>query len=185
MVRRKNRNPLLAAVVFGLALAASLPSPAQPQTDLTDLGSWDGTWWHRSRDFNMAIWLKTVDGVPQLKLQYFGLGRPENFITDWDGQAVYDVRSGNGSFSITLTERNGVMLKGNWAWELDLGRSGRSEHGEFVVYRKGDGRTLSIDFAELTKVIRRGDQVQTLKVPQTLSFRKASKRLVLWDELPL
>ena len=185
MVRRKDRKQLFAAVVLGLALALTLPSLVQSQQDLTDLGTWDGSWWHRSRDYNMAVWLRTVDGVPELKLQFFSLGRPEGFVTDWNGQATYEVRDGNGSFSMTLTERDGVMLKGTWAWELDLGSSGRSEHGEFIVYRAGDGRTLAIDFAEITKVIRRGDRLQTVKVPQRLSFRKASKRLVLWDELPL
>ena len=181
---------LLVVALFGVIV--SLPSgPPRAEMTLprnaspTDVGGWYGTWYHKSRDFNMAIWIREDGGVPDIKVRYFSLARPESFETDWSGQSVYRVSGGGGSFSLVLGERDQNRMKGRLDWELDLRTVGRGQHGEFVIYRTGDGRSLNVEFEQNEKVRWRGDNVQRVTIPEILSFRKASKRHVLWEELPI
>lgn len=149
-------------------------------------GTWDGTWYHVSRDYRVALWMRTAaNGRPELKLQYLRVGSPaEQFTTDWSGRAEYEVQRAPATFSLTLTEGDQDGLRGDWFWDLQFAASGRTEEGVVTIYRGGDGRKLVFLFDPWERRLRRGDEVQTISTGMTWTFIKASKRQVLWDELP-
>jgi len=185
---------LVATVLFVLAitaLAPPLPAHVQPLpwrgdlklADRTDNGTWDGTWVYLSRDFRVVIWMRTVDGAPQLKLRYMSLAAAEGFATDWSGTAEYRVRHSEARFAMTVAEADANLVAGTWDWVLDLGGSSREEEAGFTMYRAGDGRALVVNFVDFVKRIRRGDEVRQYTTPQAWTFRKVSSRLVRWEEI--
>lgn len=195
---RKYPRYALIGLLTAATLAAILPlvwQPAQAQyerfartgvriPDPTEAGVWDGTWWYLSRDAEIAIWLRTENGKPELKLRYASRFAPEDFTTDWNGSAEYETKDGQGVFALHLDERDENSLKGTWDWKLDLPNSGRIETAKVELYRSGTGRQLVIRFDEMKLVLIRGDRESTIPIKQALTFRKASKRLLRWEELP-
>ncbi len=168
----------------GPALAQMKMRQAVNQPVPTDKGVWDGTYFHVNRDAQMGLWVRTVDGAPVFRLQYFGVGTNEQFATEWDGHSDYTVKGAPGRFDLVVEEGDAVSARGRWSWVLEFADSGRTEEGQVKIYRTGDGRQLVFDFQEFMRTIRRGDQVNHYPAPQVLTFRKISKRELLWDELP-
>ncbi len=153
--------------------------------DRTDAGVWDGTWYYVSRDQKMALWIRTTDGLPELQLQYFGDVMVENFVTDWDGHAEYIVkRRHNGVFDMTITERDENTIRGAIDWTLQVGETTRTEKGAFTMYRAGHGRSIVMYFDEYERVETTATERRSWRPSQSWTFRKASKRLVEWEELP-
>lgn len=150
----------------------------------SDDGDWDGTWWYSNRDFKIALWIETAEGKPRVKLRYLSLNSPEGFETDWNGDAQYDMGNAPGIFALNMKQRDRDTIAGRWEWALTGQRSVRREEGDYTIYRAGDGRHLVIQFHRLEKVVESGGQTRRSETSPTLSFRKASKRQVLWDELP-
>ncbi len=190
---------VLRAAALPLAVAAivlgSPPVPA-PTTfegevgvlvpDPTEAGSWDGTWFYTSRDARIALWMRTRDGKPQLKLEYQGMQAPEAFETDWDSKATYYLAGQPATFEIKMTRADANRIEATWRWEVQFEDSGRIETGTFSIYRAGDGRSLVFKFDRLERLVRRGGAERKYEFKPTFSFRKMSKRTdVLWDELPV
>jgi hypothetical protein len=178
-----------AALPSALVLAQSNRRNTFGHTDLrvpkpTDAGEWDGTWWYVNRDARMAIWLRTVDGLPELKFQFMSLSAPEGFATDWNAHSEYETRNAAGLFDLQIDERDANTIKGTWNWTLDTDDSARRQRGEVTIFRTGSGRQLVVYFNRFEFSIGRKDQEKWQPARQSWTFRKASKRLVLWDELP-
>jgi hypothetical protein len=150
----------------------------------TDAGNWHGTWYYVSRDFKLAMWIRHEGEVPEVMLRFLSLAAPEGFQTDWAGQAEYPVRTGSGTFRLTVTEGDANTIKGSWDWKLQMGKSARVETGTFTIFRTSDGRSLVMNFDELNRRIERGETKDEMRGAPAWTFRKASKRLALWDELP-
>lgn len=152
----------------------------------TDAGEWNGTWYYRNRDARFALWFRTAaDGSPEMKLQYLGLMlSPEGFVTDWKTRATYNVKDRVATFALDVRERGANRIEGTWDWKLALFDSGRFETAEITIYRAGDGRQLVMFFHNFNKTIKRGSAISSIDTDQAWTFRKASKRLVLFDELP-
>ena len=189
----------LACLALLAGVAAAQESPAPPSKDdrysdwgreshtvpaATGAGVWDGTWFYVNRDEHVALWIKTEGGAPQVKMRYSSLNSGEGFETDWDGRADYQVRDANATFNLGLKRRDADLIEGHWEWGLKAGSALRLEEGDYRMYRAGDGRFLALVFDSLTKTLRSGGKDETYKIPLSWTFRKASKRLVLWDELP-
>lgn len=149
----------------------------------TDAGLWDGTWMYTSRDNRIVLWFRTEGGKPQVKLQYQSLASAEAFETDWSGKAVYYLSGEPATFDIALTRRDANTVRGTWNWKVEFTDSGRTEKGAFTLYRAGDGRQLVFKFDNLERIVRRRDQVKHYPMDTSWTFTKASKRLVLWDEV--
>jgi hypothetical protein len=148
-------------------------------------GEWTGTWFYQNRDWRMAVWLRASEkGVPEIRFQYQSLSAPESFETDWTGRATYYLSAQPVAFEIRIDEADAAQARGTWAWTVEFPDSGRSEKGRFRMFRALHGRQLVIDFDEYEKIIRRGERVSRQTVPPGWAFGKASKRLVLWDEIP-
>jgi hypothetical protein len=147
-------------------------------------GNFVGTWWYVNRDIRAALWLKSVDGEIAAKLQMLRFGSRESFITDWDGVASYDLRGGAGSFALSIDEGDANELRGSWAWELRFPDSSRSESSPVKLYRTGDGRRLVMHFPTLREVVVRPNKTADSTIEKVWTFRQASRRLLLWDELP-
>jgi len=188
MMQLRPRTRLL-ALVFCVGLCFTVThsaedtfaSPGEP----TSLGNWEGSWTHHSRDFNLALWIRAdEEGLPEIRFQYMGLGKAEGFRTDWGGLAEYRVRNGTGEFAAVAKSRGSDRMEGTWAWSLNFANSSRVELAVFSIYRVGDGRSLYIDFTEFERILVRGGAEKRHVSPHKLGFRKASRRLVLWDELP-
>lgn len=152
--------------------------------DPTSAGTWEGTWIHVNRDTRIAMWMRTVDGKPQAKLQYQSTSSPESFETDWDGKAVYTLGGRPASFELKLTERERDQIAGTWSWDVQFEDSGRTETGAFTAHRTGDGRALYLRFHEFERAIRRRDDLRRHRATPVWGFTKVSKRLAQWDELP-
>jgi len=132
----------------------------------------------------MAMWIKTEDGVPQLKFQFLSTSSSEGFVTDWTTVAKYEMPSSKGEFSMNVKNRDADLIEGRWDWRLVAEKSSRAEEGDYRMYRTGDGRFFVMDFDDYRKTLigKRGERVFTTHPSWT--FQKVSKRLVLWDELP-
>jgi hypothetical protein len=150
----------------------------------TDEGVWDGTWYYVSRDFIIALWMKTENGKPVAKLQYSSLSSSENFVTDWDGKAEYDYRQAKGKFALDFERRDKDVIEGTWDWTLDVGKSQRIQEGDYRLYRTGDGRFMVMEFVNFERRIQKPGADEVAQADPAWTFKKASKRLVLWDELP-
>jgi hypothetical protein len=189
------RRVAFAAAVALLAAAAFVPALADRgfygrtgvfAGEPTTAGEWAGTWIYVSRDARMALWLRAgKDGAPEARLQYQSTAGPETFETDWSGKANYYLSGQAATFEIRLARRERDEIEGRWEWLVDFGDSGRSETSDFRIYRVVDGRSLALEFKKgYVKEVRRGARITRQEIPPVLSFVKASRRLVLWDELP-
>jgi hypothetical protein len=196
MARVIRRASTLCALLAVAALALALAPPARAQggdrdfgkesiivPERTDAGVWDGTWSFVSRDNRMVLWLRTQNGKPELKLQYQSLANAEAFETDWTGRSSYYLAGEPATFECVLTQRDANTLQGNWNWKLEFEDSGRVEVGTFTIYRAGDGRQLVMRFDKLERQLRRRDEVKRYQMNTSWTFTKASKRILLWDEV--
>jgi len=150
-----------------------------------DAGSWDGTWWYVNRESKIALWIRTENGMPQIKLRYVSTNWAEGFETDWEGASDYVTKLGPGKFRMTLGERDANSIAGRWDWTLESPGSTRVEAGTFALHRTNTGRGLAFVFEELLRSRRTvgRPEVGHISAP-SLTFTKGSTRLVLWDELP-
>jgi len=180
----------LVATLFAAPLGAQLTF--EPRGEVSrfvpprdDAGSWDGTWWYVSRDSKIALWIRAENGTPQVKLRFLSMNAPEGFETDWTGAADYITKIGPGKFRLTLSERDLNTIHGRWDWSLEATDSARIESGTFAIHRTNRGRQLALVFEELIRTMhRKGRPDDVFTSSPALTFFLASKRHVLWDELP-
>jgi len=182
------------STAFGQQAAQPTPDPNETFTDFgrssrmviepSNEGIWDGTWYYVSRDARIAMWIKTEDGVPQVKFQYLSNQSAEGFVTDWNGNADYKLTHSVGSFSLNIKERGADVIEGHWDWRLEGEHSTREEQGDYRIYRTGDGRFFVMDFSDYKKILTGKKGKRIYETHPGWTFQKASKRLVLWDELP-
>ena len=182
----KVRTAVLAlTLVLPLAASADLPpSSGVRGGSPTKSGEWAGTWIYANRDSHYAMWIRTKDGKPQVKLQYQSLASPESFETDWTGQASYYMAGSPASFALTLDSGDAAAIAGRWNWELSAGESSRVEKAQVVLERTGYGRTLAMNFKDYSRRVTQGAHGNILKGPVTWTWIKVSKRELLWEELP-
>ena len=152
----------------------------------TDAGNWTGTWTYVSRDHRFALWLTEDHGKTIAKVRYEGNGRiNEGFETDWNGSALYTVQNLPASFDLKLGKTGPNEITAEWIWDLDMSGSARREKANVEIFRTGDGRQLVIFFKEYERVIESGGRTMRSNSVQAWTFTKRSRRLVLWEELPL
>ena len=150
----------------------------------TTAGSFDGTWMYVNRDSRYALWIRTKDGVPQVKLQYQSLSTPEAFESDWDGKAVYYLAGNPVNFDLKLGKATKDQILGTWSWDLKIDASARHENADVVIYRTHYGRTILMDFQNFVRTVTRNGKDAVMKTPINWTWNKVSKRELLWDELP-
>lgn len=187
-----------AAVAF-VATAAIAPDPLERELEdrtfwgraavymgtPTEMGDWNGTWFYQNRDFRMALWLRTDgSGKPELRFQYQSIASPEAFETDWTGSSRYFLAGQPVTFAIKITDGDADAFKGSWTWDVEFEDSSRTEAGHFIVRRVSTGRSLVVFFEDFERTLRRRDSVTKTTTPPAWAFAKASKRLILWDEIP-
>lgn len=180
---------LLALSTGGAAMAqnsmrdrSTITTVARPQR--TDEGRFHGTWFYTNAQTRMALWMRTENGRPELKLRYQSAQTLEAFETDWAAQADYDINGYPAKFAIDVRSADENVVEGHWSWTVEFPKSGREERGDFTMYRAGDGRQLVFDFADYEKNLHKRGSAGGYQGPLVWTFTKASKRLVLWDELP-
>ena len=189
---------ILAATAAVLALALAVPAEEEKaglrgfgpervvisMADPTNAGTFDGTWMYSNRDMQFGMWIRTKNGVPQVKLQFQSLASPEAFESDWDGKAAYYLAGSPVTFELKLGTSSADRIAGAWSWVLKAGQTGRSETANIVMYRTWDGRTLLMDFQDYERVLTRGSQDKAIKTANVWNWVKISKRELLWDEFP-
>lgn len=190
--RFPNRMPILLALLAALAAPASdvaaQERPFAPGSvrvpEATDAGSWDGTYWYINREMKVAMWVRTADGVPEVRLRVARLRGGEEFTTDWNAEATYETRHGRGDFALRLPERDANRMAGTWEWNLEAGGSVRKQRGRVSLYRAGIGREVVLLFDPFEFYIGPAGEEAWRPLQQVWTFRKASKRLIRWEELP-
>ncbi len=150
----------------------------------SDAGSWDGTWYHVSRDYKIALWLRSVDGHVEMRWRYFHNGSLEGFDTAWSLQTDYVFSGALGRFELTLDEADAATIRGGWNWRLAREDQPRRETVKFRLYRILDGRTAVLVFDEYERVVGVPESEIPLPRQYQWAFIKASNRQVRWDELP-
>jgi hypothetical protein len=156
---------------------AYVPPPA------TDEGTWDGTWYYESRDARAALWIRSAGDKVDVKMRYHSTQNSEAFLTDWDGTVKYQVRGRPAEFELDLAETTPDVLRGSWTWEVQ-GDQARKETAKVSIFRNGDGRRLTVMFEEYLRVLQVGEREMHITAPHGWTFLKASKRHVLWEEIP-
>jgi hypothetical protein len=181
----------LAALSGATTAPAQMTVPDTPPTvfvpEDTGEGVWDGTYVFSCRDFKMALWMRTREGKPEMKLRYQGIQAPEAFETDWNAKATYYLSGQPAIFEVTTTSRDARRIEGSWHWDVQFSDSGRTDDAAFSVYRSGTGRNVVFKFNRVERQMRRREEVKRFPVvpPPVWTFRKVSKRIdVLWEELP-
>ena len=189
----KRIGPLLIAGILALAGTALLAqSPSFPPVresfavpQPTGDGDWYGTWYHESRERQMAIWIRPGTPDPEIRIRYFRLGGGEQFTTEWNAKVDYQSKDGApGHFALGLTSASADRMTATWTWSLEYTDSARLDNGDLSIYRSGDGRMLVLLFDNFERKIRRGPYWESGGTSHALTFHKASKRVVAWDELP-
>jgi hypothetical protein len=175
---------LCVLVIAGVAVFAEEQSDAETRAPVrSDEGNWDGTWYYKSRLEKMAMWIRTDNGKPEIRVQYQSMIAPDTFATDWTGKADYFVAGRPATFALELTEWDENTLHGTWEWNVPIPGRARSETASFKAYRSGDGRRLIMIFKDHLRVEARGSTENRHTTSFSWGFRKASKRHVLWEEL--
>jgi hypothetical protein len=154
------------------------------KNDPVTAGTFDGTWLYVNRDSHFALWIRTKDGVPQVRVKYQSLAGPEAFETDWDGKAIYYMASHPVTFELKLGDTTPDRLTGKWSWVLTSGNAMRREVADIVIYRTLYGRTLLMDFQNYEKTIVSNGKNHVMRAPVAWNWLKISNRELLWDELP-
>jgi hypothetical protein len=183
---------ILALAAFGAreasAQATSLDTkPVVAIPEETGAGIWEGTYVYLCRDFKLALWIRTRDGVPEMKFRYHSIQLPEEFETDWNGKATYYMGGRPGTFELAYKSRDEKRIEAGWHWQIESADEGRTEDASFLAYRAGVGRNIVFKFDKFEKELRRKDSVRRIPFvpPPVWTFRKVSKRTdVLWEELP-
>jgi hypothetical protein len=183
--------PGLVVTVAAPGLAADSDAPGSfgrstvPVPERSDEGDWDGTWFYVSRARKMALWIREDDGEIRLRLRVQGQkGDPESFTTDWDGQAEYDVAGRHGRFSMSFDTKDQNTIAGSWDWETRVRGSGRTETAQFTMFRTGLGRQLIFHVTNVGYEYQGDSDAVSPAREFVWVFRKASRRQVLWNELP-
>ena len=179
---------VLAAVATPGLLPAQTESPFYGRTQLTrpertDAGDWYGTWYYISRSRKMALWIRTKDGQPEVKLRLQERASSRlSFTTDWDTRADYNHSGVQGQFSLDIENRDENTITGKWIWDSRTSAGGSGEAAEFTIYRSGYGRQLvmhlqNVEHKQVSRTVQR--------LPELVwTFKKASRRTALWGELP-
>ena len=150
----------------------------------SERGDWYGSWWYVNRDLYVGLWIRPGDAGPEMKMQVFRLGGAEFFSTDWSGTADYTSKGGTGTFRLDLLTADENRMEADWLWSLVFSDSHRREAGNVKIYRSGDGRHLIFLMIDAEISIRRHDEEGTAPLNQAWTFRKASRRMITWDEFP-
>jgi hypothetical protein len=189
-------RPLSVAMVAAIALAADaseiktdLPgigaeSQMVERADMVTAGSFEGTWMYVNRDAHFALWIRTKDGEPQVRVQYQSLASPEAFESDWTGKSIYYLAGHRVNFELKLGRCTSDKLTGTWRWELAIGNAVRRETANLVIYRTEFGRSLQMDFQNYERTITHGGKDRVMRTPLVWTWTKVSNRELLWDELP-
>lgn len=155
----------------------------------TDAGSWEGTWFYINRSERWTLWIREDGDGPKLKLRYSNTDKAESFTTDWSGSVEYVHRSRTGAFSLATTEADENVIRADWSWRLGTPGSApdsgaRVETAKLLIYRGGAGRQLVMRFDDFEREYRLGEKQYRIDSEVSWTFRKSSRRLVRWDELP-
>jgi hypothetical protein len=137
-----------------------------------------------NRDMHFALWARTKNGVPQVRIKYQSLASPEAFESDWDGKATYYLAGNPVTFELKLGESTTDKITGKWLWLLTVGNSMRRESADIVMYRTLYGRTLLMDFVNYEKTITVSGKNKIMQAPVVWNWTKISNRELLWEELP-
>jgi hypothetical protein len=179
---------LVAAFLCPAVLAQKVPSYTGQVgvyvPERTEAGSWDGTWYYQSALVKMVLWMRTRRGKVEAKLRYEGVRGPLTFETDWTGASSYYTDASPSSFAMKFGKTAPADIEGSWDWTTRYRSTSRSETGKFDLYRARDGRTLVVKFGEYELVTIREGKTARVTTPPVWTFLKASKREVLWDEIP-
>jgi hypothetical protein len=183
--KKDEPKPPTTSTSYEVPLTTSRGRTAIAVPTRTDNGEWNGTWIYVNRDYNFALWLSEDKGKPIAKIRFMGNGNlVEAFETDWQGHADYSVQGYPARFDLRLEQTGPDFMVGAWDWDLDFQGSARRETGRVEMFRAGDGRQLVMHFNDFERVIESTSGDRTFRLPQSWTFRKLSRRLVLWEELP-
>lgn len=181
------------ALLAGVTPGASQDTEGTTQTgrftirvsEPTQKGVWPGTWYYTNRSARMALWIRNDEnGLPEFKFRYQSRGTPEAFETGWDSKASYELAGYPGSFSFEVVERDEFAARAKWRWEVEFPNAKKIETADVKLYRAADGRKIVFLFEGIERRVQKEDGERVSRAPLSWSFHKASKRLVLWDELP-
>ena len=191
IVPRHDHYPVLGPPHRSVSRVGNVPMPEDTRVGVrggepTQAGTFEGTWIYANRDAHYAMWIRTKDGKPQVRLQYQSLANPESFETDWDGPR--ELLHGGEAGVVLAPARRGRCPGarrplGLGALRRRAPRAARRRASRCSA--RGYGRTLSMNFKDYQRIITAGPNGNVLRAPMTWTWVKVSKRELLWDETAL
>ena len=194
MIRFSRSWPLVGVIILAL-LATAGSATAQMNSfygkttiktpERTDAGDWEGTWFFLSKVHRMVLWMRNQNGVPQIKFRFQGQGvNAQNFETDWNAVGEINVKGRTGVFAMEFDQRDENTISGRWAWDVVQNDAVLTDKAEFIMFRGGEGRQM---IWKIQNEPRKTEARSAIKPGSGLlvwTFRKASRRVVLWSEIP-
>jgi len=164
--------------------ALQIISGARHTPEQTGEGTFLGTWFYVDRDQRFALFFKEEAGKIKAKIMWY-VNSEESFETDWDGKCAYMFRGYEGNVSLQISNPgNKELLEGKWLWQYRFVSSERIESGTFKMYRFEKGFKLAWIMPDWARVVKAGDKEKGLKLDQMHILRKASNRIISWEEIP-
>jgi hypothetical protein len=178
-------SPLPAAAAAALIVSALSAAGVAELPELTEAGDWNGSWIYNSRNIQIALYMRGRADRPEVKVAYRNLDTAQQFESDWNGQAFYSVAGDPASFALRLTRRDRSRLQGTWNHEYPWRGVRRAEHASVTMFRTEDGRSLVMVLDDRVRA-RSGPEGETRQQIErgVWTMRKASRRVVRWEELP-
>ncbi len=187
---REKRQKTVLIILFIVSIMIALPLCAQAfdgkrrTPDPTTEGTFVGTWFYIDRDMRFAFYFKEEEGKIQAKLRW-EIHHGEMFETDWDGKCTYMYGGNEGVVHLDIANpENKNQLEGKWSWRFGSGSGERLEEGTFTIYRSEKGLKLAWIMPDWFKSFKSGDKQKKYQYEQMHILRKASNRLIQWEEIP-
>jgi hypothetical protein len=176
----------LAVLLAAIAVPPAIPAESDLPEGLTERGNWNGSWYLFNRDERIALFVRSENGAPQIRLRYQHRSRPDAFETDWEGSGAYFVSGQPATFELKIAEHSDTLIRGTLSWNFPLLAGSReTRSGEFKLYRTENGRKMLMDFDVMHfDLVRPESGTQSRSSFWRWVFLKASKRVALWEELP-
>jgi len=129
------------------------------------------------------VWIRDQDGVPMVKFRFQGEGtNSQNFETDWNTVGEIHVKGRTGSFTMDFDQRDENTIAGQWNWDLVQGGTVRTDEAQFTMFRGGYGRQMIWRVETEPSPSKSGIKPGSGLLVWT--FHKASRREILWSEIP-
>jgi len=188
MLRKRILALAAAALVTAPPPSSGKPIMARHRPEVTEAGSFEGTWYHVSAALRLGLWIrKAEEGGYQVRIDWRARDGLQ-FTTDWEGAGRYSMRGfpGHVTLEVDPAATTGNLIAGTYERVLELEDGDyHREGGPFRIQRTRDGNGLMWSFDPYTQEKKVAGEVESASSDDIFfELAKASFRLVEFDDIP-